>query len=399
MMQQPKILQVIPALETGGAERTALDIGDAILARGWESIVASAGGRMLDPLIARGNRHVEFPLSSKNPFTIWRNAARLTDLIKRENIDIIHARSRAPAWSALLAARRTGIPFVTTYHGSYNQRSRLKAWYNSVMARADVVIANSGWTGDLIATRNPWAQDRIQVIHRGTDFEHFKPDAVTEDRLTALRDQWSLKGSDVAIVQLARLTGWKGHETVIEAAAKIANDFPNARFILAGDAQGRSDYLQRLQNKIAELGVANSVLLPGHCDDPAAAMALAELVVVASTQAEAFGRAAVEAGALEKPVIVSDIGAVQETVLAEPGVEANQITGWKVTPGNADELAQALRHALQLSPDQRRQIGKIARLHGQKNFSLQQMCEKTLTIYEKLLADSGKNPSPKAQNQ
>ena len=398
-MQQPKILQVIPALETGGAERTALDIGDAIIAHGWTSIVASSGGRMLAKLTAAGNQHVQLPLDSKNPFVIWRNAGRLADLIRQEKIGIIHARSRAPAWSALLAARRTGIPFVTTYHGSYNQKSALKAWYNSVMARADVVIANSGWTGDLIASRNPWAKDRIQVVHRGTDFEHFSPKSISKKRLQQLRDQWGLSKDHIPIVQLARLTGWKGQEVVIEAAAKMVGEFPQARFILAGDEQGRSGYRAGLETRIAELGVSENVIMPGHCDDPAAAMAVAELVVVASTQAEAFGRAAVEAGALEKPVIVSDIGAVQETVQAEPGVAAGSITGWKVAPGDAEELAGALRHALKLTPKQRQTIGKRARRFGEKNFSLQQMCRETLAIYEKLLGISDKNQSPKVQNQ
>ena len=398
-MQQPKILQVIPALETGGAERTALDIGDAIIAHGWTSIVASSGGRMLDRLTSAGNQHVRLPLDSKNPFIIWLNGRRLANLIRRENISIIHARSRAPAWSALLAAKRTGIPFVTTYHGSYNQRSKLKAWYNSVMARADVVIANSGWTGDLIASRNPWAKDRIQVVHRGTDFEHFSPKSISKKRLQQLRDQWGLSKDHIPIVQLARLTGWKGQEVVIEAAAKVVGEFPNVRFILAGDEQGRSGYRAGLEQKIAELGVSEHVLMPGHCDDAAAAMAIAELVVVASTQAEAFGRAAVEAGALEKPVIVSDIGAVQETVQAEPDVATGWATGWKVAPGNAEELAEALRHALKLAPEQRQAIGKRARMYGEKNFSLQQMCRETLAIYEKLLGISDKNQSPKVQNQ
>ncbi len=394
-MQPPKILQVIPALETGGAERTALDIGDAIVAKGWNSLIASSGGRMLDQLMASGNQHFPLPLNSKNPFTILRNGTRLARLIERESIDIIHARSRAPAWSAFLAARRTGIPFVTTYHGSYNQKSWPKALYNSVMARADVVIANSGWTGDLIASRNPWAKSRIKIIHRGTDFTHFSKRSISEQRLTALRQEWSLTADHIPIVQLARLTGWKGQETLIEAASKIVEDYPDARFILAGDEQGHSNYLARLKRRIAELGVEDHVLLPGHCDDPAAAMALSELVVVASTQAEAFGRAAVEAGALEKPVIVSDIGAVQETVLATPAVAEDKITGWKVAPGNSDELAQSLRHALDLTPNQRREIGKRARKRGQGYFSLQQMCEKTMNIYEELLAQSGENQSPK----
>ncbi|MCJ8310539.1 MAG: glycosyltransferase, partial [Hyphomicrobiales bacterium] len=212
MMQPPKILQVIPTLETGGAERTAVDIGNALTAHGWTSLVASAGGRMLERLSAGGSRHITLPLDSKNPITIWRNAGRLARLIKQEDIAIIHARSRAPAWSALIAARRTGIPFVTTYHGSYNQKSRLKAWYNSVMARGDVVIANSGWTRDLIVSRNPWARDQVQVVHRGTDLEEFSPKSVSEDRCQALRDFWGVQKSDTVVVKLARMTSWKGHD-------------------------------------------------------------------------------------------------------------------------------------------------------------------------------------------
>ncbi len=385
-MQQPKILQVIPGLHTGGAERTAVDIGDAIVAQGWQSLVASAGGRMLDQLLGGGSRHINMPLDSKNPFVIWRNGKRLAKLIETEGIDLIHARSRAPAWSALIAARRTGIPFVTTYHGSYNQKSKLKALYNSVMARADVVIANSQWTADLIASRNPWARDRIQVVHRGTDFDEFKQSSITEQRQSALHDQWGVKKRHTLIVQLARLTGWKGQTVVIDAAADLVADHKDLRFILAGDAQGREDYLAMLRQKITEYGLEDHVVLPGHCDDPAAAMAAAELVLVASTQAEAFGRAAVEAGALERPVIVSRIGAVGETVLATPEVTESERTGWKVTPGDAGELAQAIRDSLALDDDQRRAIGVRARNHGISNFALKQMYDKTIAIYQGLLA-------------
>ena len=350
---------------------------------------------MLEKLTVGGNRHIQMPLNSKNPITIWRNAGRLTRLIEQENIVLIHARSRAPAWSALLAARRTGIPFVTTYHGSYNQKSRLKAWYNSVMARADVVIANSGWTRDLIISRNPWAAERIEVVHRGTDLDEFDPGSVSEERCEALRQQWSVSKSDTVILQLARLTSWKGQEVLIKATGHIVEEVPNLRVVLAGDDQGRDEYATALQSTIAKLGLQQHVIMPGHCDDPAAAMALSDLVVVASIQAEAFGRAAVEAGALEQPVIVSNIGAVEETVIAASDGAEDQITGWKVPPGNAESLAEALRVALRLSAKKRAEIGKRARKHAEQNFSLQQMCDKTITIYERLLAKPEANRSPK----
>jgi len=215
------ILQVLPGLHTGGVEKTTLDIGCAIVNRGWKSVVASSGGRLLDELTSQGSHHVQMPLASKSPITIWQNAARLSRLINDENIALIHARSRAPAWSALLAARRTGIPFVTTYHGAYNQGNPLKGWYNSVMTRSDAVIANSQWTAELIRERNPWASARITTIHRGTDFSKFSPAAVSSKRILDLRQSWGLGDGDFVVLQLARLTGWKGQSVVIDAAFAV----------------------------------------------------------------------------------------------------------------------------------------------------------------------------------
>jgi glycosyltransferase involved in cell wall biosynthesis len=398
MMQQPKILQVIPGLHTGGAERTAFDIANAIVDRGWTSIVASSGGRMLDGLIANGSRHETLPLGSKNPVTIWRNAGRLARLIRRHDINLIHARSRAPAWSAWLAARRTGIPFVTTYHGSYNQNSRTKALYNSVMARGDVVIANSQWTANLIADRNPWARPQIQVVYRGTDFEKFRRESISADRLEALRQQWKLDTDDFVLVQLARLNRGKGHVVVVEAVARLIAEFPRLKVIFAGDAQGSGAHRALLEQKIADHGLQKHILLPGHCDDPAAAMALADIVVGATIQAEAFGRGVVEAGALERPVVVSRIGAVDETVLAPPEVSGDHRTGWKVSPGDPVELSQALESCIRLSSGQRDKIGQRARQHCEKKFSLQQMCDKTLKIYEKLIEPKFNKQSQRLKN-
>lgn len=386
--KSPTILQVVPGLETGGAERTAVDIGNAIVERGWTSLVASAGGRLVEQLEEGGSRHISLPLESKNPLTLWRNASGLERIILENDVDVVHARSRAPAWSALIAARRADTAFVTTYHGAYNQQNALKALYNSVMARGDTVIANSLWTADLIAGRHPWSRDRIVAIPRGTDFDEFDPSAVSPQRKEKLLSQWGLASDEARFlfVHLARLTGWKGQSVVTEAAAKLASEHPNAVFVLAGDAQGRGDYLEGLKSQIAGFGLQDRVLLPGHCSDPAAAMAVSDAIVVASIEAEAFGRAAVEAGALEKPVIVTRIGAVGDTVLATPDVDASQRTGWKVAPGDADELAKAMLDVMQLPETERQIIGQRARKRGIDHFSLQQMCEKTLRVYDQLLA-------------
>lgn len=384
-MQQTTVLQVIPGLETGGAERTTIDIGNALVRRGWTSLVASAGGRMVGELRAGGSEHIHLPLDSKNPVTILLNARRLIRIIRERKVRIIHARSRAPAWSAWIASRKTGIPFVTTYHGSYTQNSWLKAYYNSVMARADVVIANSNWTADLIEERNPWASERIQVVHRGTNLAEFAPSSVSPDRQEIIRRQWGINTSDIVVVHLARLTSWKGQMVLIDAAAKLISDYPALKVILAGDTQGRQSYQDQLTTRISEHGLEHCVRMPGHCDDPATAVSLADIVVVASTQAEAFGRAATEAGALERPVVVTNIGAVGETVLARGDVSEETYTGWKVAPGDAAALAAAMRECLQLPPAERRAMGERARAHVVENFSLEQMCEKTLTIYQQLL--------------
>ncbi len=381
----PAILQIIPELETGGAEQTTIDIGRAIAASGWVSFVASEGGRMVGALEASGTTHVQMSAASKNPVKILLNAFRLADLIKKHKISLIHARSRAPAWSALIAAKLTGIAFVTTYHGAYSQKSWFKGLYNSSMTRSDIVIANSKWTEDLINSRTAGISEKIRVVHRGTDFSAFDTGSVPKSRITKLRNDWSVDENQPVLLNLARLTNWKGQHTLIDALPAVLEEFPDIILVLAGDDQGRSAYRSELESKARSHGIAESVRLPGHCDDPAAACAAASLVVVASTEPEAFGRAAVEAQALEKPVIVTDIGAVGETVLAPPQVEDNQRTGWKTPPGDVRAMTRAILAVLRLDEPVRNTITRRARNHVEANFSLELMCNRTLDIYRALL--------------
>ncbi|MEO0545766.1 MAG: glycosyltransferase family 4 protein [Pseudomonadota bacterium] len=372
-------------METGGAEKTALDIGRALVEAGHRSIVTSAGGRMVDQLIAEGSEHITLPLQKRDPISLWRNSLAIGRLLRQHSIDVVHARSRAPAWSCLWAARRTNTPFVTTYHGAYNQRSWFKAFYNSSMARSDVVIANSHWTGRLVAKRNPFAAQKVVPIARGTDFSDFDPNAIGKQRIAALRTAWGIDGSRPVILNLARLTQWKGQSVLIDAAAQVIARGANCQFILAGDEQGRTAYRAQLLTQIERLGLQSSVKLVGHCDDPAAAMKLADLAVVASVEAEAFGRAAVEASALETPVIVTKIGAVVETVLATPDVTEAKRTGWKVPPSDSAALARALLEALALKPDALASVGQNGRSYVMREFSLQQMIDKTLDVYQGLI--------------
>lgn len=380
------ILQVIPDLNSGGAERTTLDVAQAVVKAGGTALVVSQGGQMVADLTASGAEHIELPVKSKNPLTLWKNAARLADLIRTRNVSVIHARSRAPAWSALWAARRTGNPFVTTYHGTYSQSNALKGWYNSVMARGDTVIANSHFIADLITERHSFARDRITVIQRGSDLKGLDPANVSALRRQALKDQWGIPSGHPIIVNMARLTSWKGQKILIKAMAHLMDaelDGPIA--VLAGDAQGRDGYVAELKKLIADHDLQDRVRLVGHCADVPAAMSLADIAIVASTEPEAFGRAAVEAQAASVPVIVSDLGAVPETVLAPPQVSEEERTGWRVPPSDPAALATAIRHALQLDDFRKQALTERALAHVRQNFTVETMTDRTLDVYADVL--------------
>jgi len=385
---RPTILQIIPRLDTGGAERTTIEMTQAITAAGGRALVVTEGGRMLPQVTAAGGEVITLNAGTKNPLAMLANARRLQEIVEREQVGLLHARSRAPAWSALIAARRTGRPLVTTYHGAYSEHGPLKRAYNSVMARGDVVIANSHYTSRLIQDRYGTPEARIRVIHRGVDEESFDPARVSPDRVERLRARWSVTPDQKVVLHAARLTSWKGQTVVISAAAKLAGEgrLPaNCVVILAGDAQGRSDYVRELENQISASGLAGRVRLVGHVDDMPAAYLAAHVAVVASTEPDAFGRAAAEAEAMGCPVIATNIGAAPETVRAAPTVAANEITGWLVPPHDPAALAEHLHAALSLSDAERAAIGARARAHVCQSFSLSAMQRATLEVYDSLL--------------
>ncbi len=381
--QLTTILQVLPQLETGGVERTTVDVADAIVKNGWQAIVASQGGRLVAELEETGAKHITLPLKSKNPLTMFRNAARLRRIIAGHRVDVVHARSRAPAWSALIASRLSRTPLVTTYHGAYNQKSRLKGLYNSGMARADTVIANSNYIADLIASRHSFAKDRITVIYRGTDLAAYTKGF---DEAEALRAQWGVPKEARIILNVARLTPWKGQPGIIDAFATVAKTDLGLHLVLAGDAQGRETYRRDLLSRIDAAGLTGRVHLVGHCWDIPSAIHLAECAIVGSVEPEAFGRAAVEAQAGGKPVVVTNLGATPETVLAPPGVDPSHRTGWRVEPGDVPAMARALQEALSISDEDRRKLAERSRRHVQEHFSLSAMTEQTLDVYRNLIS-------------
>lgn len=380
------VLQVIPALETGGAERTTIDIAAALTRRGDRALVASEGGRMAGELADAGGELMALPVGAKDPLRIGLNGERLARLVRRENVDIVHARSRAPAWAARYACWRTRVPFVTTYHGSYSEQNAAKRLYNGVMAAGDTVIANSHYTAGLIAKRYGTAAERIVVIPRGTDLTRFSRDAVGEDRRQVLRHDWGLGHDERAVVNLARLTGWKGQAVLIEAAAQppLAGR-ADIVVVLAGDDQGRGQYRRELEQAMAAHDLTSRVRLVGHCSDAPAALALADVAVIASTEPEAFGRTAIEAAAMGVPVVATTLGATVETVLAPPACAEEKRTGWLVPPGDAPALGAAIGAALAMPQKERQALAVRARAHA-TGFTIEAMQEATLTVYDRLVS-------------
>ncbi|MCA3278045.1 MAG: glycosyltransferase family 4 protein [Roseomonas sp.] len=371
----PALLQVLPALRSGGVERGTLEVAEAQIAAGFRAIVASAGGELVPALEALGARHITLPLTAKTPWAIWRNAAALAALARAEGVALIHARSRAPAWSALMAARRLGLPFVTTYHGAYNEGFPGKRFYNSVMARGDRVIAISHFIADLIRARHGVAEARLRVIPRGVDPRRFDPALVSAERLDKLRTAWGLPEGRPIIMLPARVTRWKGQMVLVEAMARLPGE---SLALLVGDAAERPAFQAELQARIASLGLQGRVRLVGHANDMPAALMLADVIVHASTDAEAFGRTVIEAQAMARPVIASDLGAPRETV-------AEGITGWRTPPGDAAALADAIGKALALPAAESAALGARARAAVLSGYTTEAMQAATIAVYRELI--------------
>jgi glycosyltransferase involved in cell wall biosynthesis len=324
------------------------------------------------------------PVNSKNPLTIIDNARRLAALIRREKVSLVHARSRAPAISALWAARATGTPFVTTYHGVYNARTALKRWYNSVMTRGDLVIANSAYTCEQILAKYPVDPARVVTIPRGVDLGRFDPARVSPERLEALRAAWgiSLEDRRKKFLLGGRLTRWKGQGLLIEAAARLrAGGEDGFLILLAGDDQGRSAYRRELEQAIAAAGLGDHVRLVGHCDDMPAAYRLCDYACAPSLDPEPFGRTAVEPQAMGRPVLAADHGATRETV-----VEGE--TGWRVPPGDADAWARALKAAIDTPAERAAAMGEAGQARARELYSVEAMCAATLDVYRRVLGAS-----------
>lgn len=376
-MKVATVLQVLPSLGmSGGVERGTIEIARATVESGGRAIVASAGGPRQHELDRIGARHVTLPLDTKAPFRMYANIAKLADLIERENVNIVHARSRAPAWSALYACRRTKRPFLTTFHGAYGLATPFKRLYNSVMARGDLVIAVSRFIAGHIRQHYGVPNERIRTIHRGVDTGRFNAESVTAQRVIQLAGTWRLTGSETVIMLPGRLTRLKGHTVFIEAIARLRRH--DIRCLLVGGDQGRSDYQAELESLIERHNLGSVVRLVDGCTDMPAAYMLADVVVSASTAPEAFGRTIIEAQAMGRPIVATNHGGSKETILPD-------VSGWLVEPGDPDGLARALKTALSLDESARADLARQAVDHVRRNFSIDTMCARTLAVYNETL--------------
>jgi glycosyltransferase involved in cell wall biosynthesis len=371
------ILQVVPTLDSGGVERTAVDVARAVVAAGGAAFIATAGGRLVAEAERLGARVVIGPYQSKNPLAIWRNASRLTAIVRDQRVSLVHARSRAPAWSALWAARRAGVPFVTTYAGIHKAGNALKRTYNAVMVRGDTVIANSAYTAAHVLAEHKVEPAKLVTIPRGIDIDVFTPSNVASQRVAKLRERWQVGALPVVLLP-GRLTRLKGHTTFLEALSKLPHR--NFAAVLAGGGgEDRDRYVDELHGQAARLGLQRNLRIPGHIDDMPAAYLAADVVVSPSTVPESFGRTPVEAQAMGRPVVASALGGQLETV--EHGV-----TGFLVPAFDAVALASSIERALTMDKAARDAMALVARKRVLERYTLEAMCAATLDVYRKLLA-------------
>ena len=371
----PAVLQIVPRLVSGGAERGTVELAGALVAAGWASYVASAGGPMERDIIRAGATHLTLPLASKNPLLIRHNATALARLIRRLGIDIVHARSRAPAWSAWLAASATGRHFVTTFHNAYGDGVSLKRWYNSVMARGERVIAISQFVADHASQIYGVGPERLRTIPRGVDLEMFDASRVGAQRMISLARQWRLPDGAPVVMLPGRLTRWKGGLDFIAAIAALGRH--DICCVLVG-AEQRRRFRRELQASVERNGLAGLFRIVEECHDMPAAYMLADVVVSASSDPEGFGRVIIEAQAMGRPVVATAHGGSCETI--ESGV-----TGWLVPPRDPAALAQTIGEALALGEGERRQFARRTRAHVVSRYPREAMCARTIEVYEELL--------------
>ncbi|MFK7840038.1 MAG: glycosyltransferase family 4 protein [Bdellovibrionales bacterium] len=376
---QPVIMQIIPELGPGGAEQGCIDIAASIVASGGQAIIVSNGGARIHELTRIGAVHINLPVHSKNPVVMWQNIRRIKTLIQRYNVNIVHARSRAPAWSAWRACKKTNARFMTTCHAPYNINGQAKKIYNSSISHGERVIAISNFVAQYLHDNYGLDERTIRLIPRGIPMEKFHPTAVTAERLITLSSEWRIPDGANIIMLPGRLTRWKGHHVLIDAMEHLKHKDLFA--VIIGSDQGRKEYSTELNETIQAKKLGSKIRIVDHCNDMPAAYMLSTVVVCPSTDPEGFGRIPVEAQAMGRPIVASDHGGAQETILRGQ-------TGWLVEPDNAEDLAKSIEEALSLNATQRSMLATHAMNHVAQNFTKDLMAQRTMEVYAELMQSS-----------
>ena len=383
MTTKINVLQVIPKLGYGGAETGCYDIAHFLAEKDCGSFIATSGGELLKFVKKNKVGVFKLPVHSKNPILILFNSIILSFFIILKKINIVHARSRAPAWSCYLACIFTNTVFVTTFHGTYNYKSSLKKFYNSIMLRSKLTIAGSNFIFEHINENYSEylnKRKKLRVIFRGINVDYFSQKNISILKQEKLKREWKLEANKFTILMPGRLTSWKGQEKFIESLNILIEDYniTNFQAILLGSDQGRKVYSKKLYSLVERYTLTKKVKFINHCEEMPLAYSLADVVVSASTEPEAFGRVAVESQSMGKPIIASNIGGSKETVL-------NKKSGFLYKHDDPRELAKNLNTVIQLNQEELKSMGNEGRKNITKKFDVEVMCESNLREYKKLL--------------
>ncbi len=378
------ILQLAPSLDTPDMDRTAIDVAAALAEAGARPLVAAPPGRLVSELQAKGGVWIDFPTQTRNPLAMTMLTGRLRSLLVREHIDLVHARSRPAGWVAYFATRALRTPLVTSLHQISPGQTVVTQLYNSVMAKGDVVVAGSKFAAATIVSLFPTAAGRIVLIRPGVDLKPFAAANIQSARVQALRQVWQAAPDERIILLVARPSVWKGHKVLIDAVRLLVESGTrDLKLVFIGEARGGAG--KEIDQAIRASGLGAMIRKVDTCADMPAALLAAAIVVVPSIEPEAFGRVAVEAQAVGTPVVVSDLGAVPETVLAPPDAEAARRTGWRVSPSDPTLLADAMREALALGASGRDALALRAHEQVKTRFAIERMARETLDAYAMLL--------------
>ena len=383
MSSELKVLQVIPKLGYGGAETGCYDLAHYLPENNCSSYIVTSGGELLKFIDRKKVKVIKLPVHSKNPLLMFFNSIALIFIILLNNISIVHARSRAPAWSCLIATKITRRKFVTTFHGTYNFKNSLKKFYNSVMVRSDLIIAGSNFIFSHIDknySKYLGIKKKFLVIFRGINVDYFDSSTTLDTEENRLTSDWEVDKNKKMILMPGRLTAWKGQETFIEALNLVNKELGYESFnaVILGSDQGRDIYTKKIKRLAEQYRLTSQLKFIEHCKNMPLAYKISNIVVSASIEPEAFGRVAVEAQSMEKPIIASDIGGSNETII-------DNVTGFLFQSGNAEALSKKIVEVLQLDESRLKSIGIEGRKNIIKKFNVEKMCFSTYSEYKKLL--------------